>query len=240
MLSRILLLSVLLAPLGHAQAPDPVKEAITATPEVESEKTKPKTDAPPPWYEQVTGILAIPVAVLTPFIAYVVLKKSRLESRKTELEILEKERTLGLAEGNKEAPAGSVSAAMPYIVSSLILRYILLELTLSLMNLLTEPLKYAFTGIGYGSYLLLRNVNTNSTASEVATFMFAEIGSIAGSVLYWAVLIILGWPLFKDVLRFFNISLQEFRLAKLWEFMRNWRTLSQQVNDTSQKNEGSL
>jgi hypothetical protein len=48
----------------------------------------------PTWYEQASGILAIPITIIGAAYSYVLIKKTRLEVRKTELEIREKEKQL--------------------------------------------------------------------------------------------------------------------------------------------------
>jgi hypothetical protein len=230
MFFRLLLLFALFLPLGLSQD-ETVGKLLD-----KKEKAQSKDEhTPPPWYEQVTGILGIPVALLTPVLAFVVLKKSRLESRRTELEIMEKEKELGLGAGTERPPQSVISPTIPYVVSSIILRYILLELTLRLMTLLTTPLEYAFKGIGFGIYALLESKFRNNTPLEMTLYGVAQLGTVAASILLWTVLIILGWPLFKDVLKFFNISLREFGFAQLWSFVREWRTLEKQVNSLEQK-----
>ena len=49
--------------------------------------TAAKPVAAPHWYEQATGILAIPAAVIGCAYSYLLIKKTQLESRKLELEI---------------------------------------------------------------------------------------------------------------------------------------------------------
>ena len=82
---------------------------------------------PPAWYEVVVGVIAIPAALVGLAYSYVLVRKTRLESRKTEPEIREKELQLGSAPGPSEAAA---RLAEPLIqaqrVQFLILRFLLM------------------------------------------------------------------------------------------------------------------
>ena len=87
----------------------------------------------PHWYEVITGIIAIPAALIG--LAYSLIKKTRLESRKTELEILEKERQL-----SQVAPTVSRATLSDFIsapaggnrlILLLLLRFVILYLVLT-------------------------------------------------------------------------------------------------------------
>jgi hypothetical protein len=64
---------------------------------------------PPHWYEQVTGVIAIPAAIVALAYSYLLIRKTQLESRKLELEIGIAERTEKSAVDRQLPPTGERS-----------------------------------------------------------------------------------------------------------------------------------
>jgi|SRR5579859_81584 len=187
---------------------------------------------PPQWYEQVSGIIAIPVTIVGAAYSYVLIKKTRLESRKTELEIREKLIALEKAPAMTASQVGSTlsSPLITFSIGSLLLRYVLLELILWFSRIVSEPLSYLFKGLGLGVYYLLDKV-MHGSAPEVVSIAIMGAGTVAGSVLYWLILFTLGWPLFKDILVFFGVSTKSISARSIFATMWDWRGFSRRVRD---------
>src|SRR4029077_6348903 len=134
-------------------------------------------------------IIAIPVTIVGVAYSYVLIKKTRLESRKTELEIREKLIALEKTPAMTASQVGSTlsSPLITFSIGSLLLRYVLLELILWFSGIVSEPLSYLFKGLGLGVYYLLDKVMHHGSASEAVGIAIMGAGTVAGSVLYWLI-----------------------------------------------------
>ncbi len=92
------------------------------------------------WWDVVGGILAIPAAILGLTYSYILIRKTRLEARKTELEIVEKEKALQKIAQDQPETARQIIA--PIVegrqTQYLILRFVLLYVVLQLWGLITS------------------------------------------------------------------------------------------------------
>lgn len=175
---------------------------------------------PPEWWQVATGIIAIPAALLGLIYSYFLtqktrleLQKTKLESRKTELEIREKEGKLA-----EISPADSdllqrllEPATNARLGQLLVLRFVVFYLTLQAWGFLEQLIGLLLTGIGLGVYLLLGS-GVESYINEHQRFIMAPylIFSNLPKVGYWAIFILLGWPLFKDVNAVLGIDFADF------------------------------
>jgi len=181
----------------------------------------------PAWLQVTAAVLAIPGTVIGIPYSIVLLRKTSLESKKTELEILEKLRSLGL-EDHDAAGATLLDDHSPiksYRVSSLILRYILFQLIVSLSGLVTAPIQLAVSGLILGSMWLLGGSHLTATLSAAA----ALVTTLTSSVVYWVLFFLIGWPLFRDILAFFGISTRDLGWRSVWRAGQQWRPLLKRV-----------
>jgi hypothetical protein len=160
----------------------------------------PQTSAPPTTAASAEGIakaiaawLAIPVAIATAFAAIYIVPKARLEKRKFELEILEKEKALGIAREAGDTAAAATIVAGPILegrrAQVIILRFILLYLVLQVWGIIGRLFDVRAIG---GPFWLADLIN-----------------SIPG--LIWALLFVgIGWPLLLDVAKLLHVELPAF------------------------------
>lgn len=168
--------------------------------ETASEATK-----APQWWEVVGGILAIPVAITGLAYSYVLIHKTRLESRKTELEIKEKETALQqLSEAEHEA---ALEIVQPIIegrqAQYLVLRFILLWVVLRLWSLIHSAFGFLINGIMFGTQEL-----TGIDVNNPLVFIPFLIVQYLPQLVTWFIVIGFGWPLFRDVNTFLNIDIK--------------------------------
>lgn len=161
------------------------------------------------WWEVVAGILAIPVAVFGLVVAYVTVAKTRLESRKIELEIREKE--LAITNSATASPADKAvaqSLAEPLIDNSkinyFVMRFVLLYLMLQFWDILVKIVHLA---VG-GAYLTFQHflgteMRPSSRVMEIGLFGMSELVRFG-----WIFLVLfIGIPLYKDIARHIGFKL---------------------------------
>jgi hypothetical protein len=154
-----------------------------------------------PWWTIATGIVGVPTALLLLVNSYVVIKKTRLETQKFELEIREKEKELAGAHEAGDIVRINQLVAQPILegrrVQEILLRAIVLFLALQAWHLV-EIIFGAFTaGIGFG---------LSQSASDLTIILIISSLAQLPTVGYWLVFFALGGPLLVDVLKQLNIS----------------------------------
>jgi hypothetical protein len=164
------------------------------------------------WYKVVTGIVAIPGAIVGLIISFNVLRKTTLESRKLELEIREKESKLQNEEqGQDTYPNLARPVSNAQIALLLIVRYIILELTLRLWSVVPSAVGYVTDSIPLALYLTLGKDffrDTNLTSMPVlTTVIIPRLVSVVFSLVYWFMVFGFGWPLLKDTCRYLGIPM---------------------------------
>src|SRR5262249_15393352 len=106
----------------------------------------------PRWWQVVAGVLAIPAAILGIAYSYILIRKTRLEARKTELEIVEKERALNALGPSQGEAAREI--VRPIIegrqAQLLVLRFALLYVVLRLRELVESVLGFVVGGAFLG------------------------------------------------------------------------------------------
>jgi hypothetical protein len=164
----------------------------------------------PQWYEITTGVLAIPAAIIGLAYSFILIKKTRLEAKKTELEILEKQKQL--REVLEAQPAEIQNLIVPTAENRiglyLVLRFVLLYLILHAWGLIEDIYDLIFTGIIAGAQSAL---NLELTGWVVVPLVAIQK---LPKVAYWLVFFALSWPLFKDINSLLGLDLRElFRLS---------------------------
>jgi hypothetical protein len=132
---------------------------------------------------------------------------------------------------HSEAVSVSSAPLFTFTIGSLLLPYVLLELILSLSEIVREPLSYLFRGLGYGTYFLLGKFTHGAQILEYIGFGLVQIGGVADTILYWCIFLILGWPLFKDILVFFGVSTSDMGVKATFKTMKDWRGFSRKLRD---------
>lgn len=159
-----------------------------------------------PWWTIATGIIGVPVALLLLISSYVVIKKTRLETQKFELEIREKEKELAGAHEEGDIVRINQLVAQPILegrrVQEILLRAIVLFLALQAWHLVEIIFGAFTTGIGFG----LSSITTRSPSNDITMVLITSSLAQLPTVGYWLVFFALGGPLLVDVLKQLNIS----------------------------------
>jgi H+/gluconate symporter-like permease len=161
------------------------------------------------WWQVVSGIIAIPVALLGLIYTYYLIKKTNLESKKIQLEIAEKQnqfRDPDTKEGEKSHFVESVIIENQ-LVFNIILRFILLGLINTVWGFVSDGLQYLVTGFGWGIVSIFSGSTNNYDYTNVLPFI-AIIGNILPTIGRLIIFLGLGWPLFKDVNKILGVDLK--------------------------------
>jgi len=164
------------------------------------------------WYKIITGIIAIPAALLGLLVTLNMIKKTSLESKKLELEIKQKEeQAVDLVSSdaavNLARPIGQGQRGL-----LLIIRFVILELALRLWSVVPSAVAYITSAIqtfpllifDYDVYEKLEP----GSASGVAILLVTHLVAILLAIVYWSIIFGFGWPLFKDTCRYLNIPIK--------------------------------
>lgn len=153
-----------------------------------------------------TGVLAIPAAIIGLAYSYLLIKKTRLESRKTELEIIEKKRSLRAAESS--ASAGTMlefQSSENKLLLLLIVRFVLLYLLLHSWGLIEDALGFLFTNFG-----ILIGARKIALGFNVWSVIAIQTLETIPRVVYWIIFFALSWPLFKDANAALGLDVREY------------------------------
>jgi len=160
----------------------------------------------PEWYEVATGVMAIPAAAIGVAYSYLLIKKTRLEARKTELEIIEKERQLVQITSGPPSEVARIIAPTGEgrIALLLLLRFVALWLVLNTWGLLEDAFNLLFTGAVVGAQQLWGfSVSGWAVLPLYAIQKLPKVG-------YWVVFFALAWPLFREVNAALGIDMRKF------------------------------
>jgi hypothetical protein len=154
---------------------------------------------PIPWWQVATGILAIPAAVIGLIYTYRLSAKTRLESRKLQLEILEKEGKRPHLEAGviKQEDLSQSRQAIAARTQDFIVRFIILYLTLvgwDLIKSIMQPFENA-------SIAWLINTHRINTSNNWLTVFWLSWINQVGDFGRWLIYILFGWPLLSDIAR---------------------------------------
>lgn len=156
-----------------------------------------------PWWKVVTGIIAIPAGMVGLIYSYRLTQKTRLESRKLELDILEKEGRI--PPGQERMPSLAESAASPKATATraqdFIIRFIVLYLVLIGWGLIAS-LMMPFVGAGS---TLIYEQELFYEQRWVAAFLVGLL-SLVTQFGRWIAFLSIGAPLFIDIARFLGVT----------------------------------
>lgn len=163
------------------------------------------------WKQFVSWALGLPVAVVAALGTVYILPKARRENRKLELEILEKERALGIAQV-KEDPAQVASVVAEPIFETrraqdLILRFVLLYLLLQAWSVVSGLLGTALAGAQIG---LNNAVEGDASPLVIAGYLLAAAVASLPGVVRSLLFVVVGWPLLLDVAKLLRFDLPDF------------------------------
>jgi hypothetical protein len=154
---------------------------------------------PTHWWQVVTGILAIPTAIGAIVLGYATLKKTRLESKKIELELLEKRATIANMPSAASPEANKIAQSLidPLIennrVNYLILRFVVIYLLFEFWQIFEK----AFGLVAGGTMVTLQELFKVSV-SGVPTMIFFGLSQVVQ--VGWIILVLLlGLPLYRDI-----------------------------------------
>lgn len=154
------------------------------------------------WWQTATGIIGIPVAILTLTGTWFLISKTRLESKKLQLEIREKERDLADArEADDPIKAAEIVAEPTFQVRAsqdIILRAVLLVIILYIWKFI-QVVFSGQAGLGLG----------------ILGLSFQDILI----VLYWTILAAMGWPILLDTLQALSINMPRFLQGRTFRWL---------------------
>jgi hypothetical protein len=160
----------------------------------------------PQWWQVVAGVLAIPAAILGIAYSYILIRKTKLDARKTELEILEKERALNALGKTHIETAKEI--VRPIIENKkaqvLVLRFALLYVMLSLWGLVESGFGFLMSLAAYGLQQAGES-NLDNPWVVVPAYLLAAVPRAVN----WIIVIGIGWPLFRDLNAFMNLDLKK-------------------------------
>lgn len=159
------------------------------------------------WYKVATGVIAVPAALMGLVISWNMMQRSRLETRKLELEISEKQKQI-----HNSAPAEKLELLSTPLGDSqrallLIIRFVLLELTLRIWNFVPQAVSYIMLAIFYLPYFIIPTDTFLQVSPTITTIAPTGI-SFLFRIVYWIIVFGFGWPLFKDTCSFLNIPIR--------------------------------
>jgi hypothetical protein len=172
--------------------------------------TAPTQDTPS-WMDTASWWIGLPVAIVAAVGTIYALPKVRREMRKLDLEILEKERALGVAKVSDNPAEVARIVAEPIFESrraqDLILRFVLLYLLLQAWGLISGLLGSATSS---ALFALNRAVEGDASISKIiGTFIVAIVASLP-NVVRSLLFVAIGWPLLLDSAKLLRFELPQF------------------------------
>jgi hypothetical protein len=152
-------------------------------------------------------LVAIPVALIGIAYSYVLIRKTRLESRKMEFEIAEKEQAIAEVVGERSEEIQRL--VRPLVESKnvqlLLLRFVILFLLIEGWGLIEKGFNVIMGGV-YLSASSLTGVEISDDNLWVVIPLL--ILTYLPQIGYWVVFIAIGWPLFRDVNEILGLNLR--------------------------------
>jgi hypothetical protein len=154
--------------------------------------TVPKPKDSPQWYDKVVGIIGIPAAAIGCAYAYLLIKKTRLESQKLELELEEKRQQLSqgkpadaiVGNATSVAHATAEEALKNQIYLLLLIRYVLWELVAACYSWLITPIQWiastAFTVLAFIASQRFDTMNLNNYLDQHKWVAFPAVTIVQG------------------------------------------------------------
>lgn len=170
------------------------------------------------WWQVAAGILAIPTAVLGLVYTFHLMKKSRLESRKIELEIEEKEVALQNIKAGTQPATGSTTeerftelVAQPLLagrrVQEILLKFVMLFLILLAWRIVDQLFGLVRNVVGLGLGLAYSGLGEDPPAYvEIPLIVIMTLVREIPTLAFYLVLVGVGGPIFIAILRHFEIK----------------------------------
>lgn len=157
----------------------------------------------PQWYEIVGGVLAIPATLIGLAYSYVLIRKTRTESRKLELEIREKEIALkGDTTVSEQEHRENIGAAIrDSLVASILLRFALMYVVLQLWSVVQG----VFGSLVTGTYVGLQAFGVVSDFRGTPEFILFGLTQLP-SLVTWAIVLTLGIPLLREISGYLGVG----------------------------------
>ncbi len=152
------------------------------------------------WQKTISWALGLPVSIVAAVGSVQLWRKNPLEQRKLQLDILEKERALGLAKDTSEAGRVATIVAEPILETQrtqvLILRFVLLSVMLMAWGLVANLLGAALSGAQFG---LDRAITGEASIAAVSGYLAVALIAAIPSVVRSLLIVLIGWPLLLDI-----------------------------------------
>lgn len=152
------------------------------------------------WQKTISWVLGLPVSVVAAVSSVQLWRKNPLEQRNLQLDILEKERALGLAQNTTEAGRVATIVAEPILETQrtqvLILRFVLLSVMLMAWGLVANLLGAALSGAQLG---LDRAITGEASVGAVLGYLAVALVAAVPSVVRSLLIVLIGWPLLLDI-----------------------------------------
>jgi hypothetical protein len=166
----------------------------------------------PHWWQVTTGILAIPAAIIGLVYSYILVKKTRLETVKMELEIREKQSQVAkLAFESHVAGSSAVvhdvvvePVVQGRIVQFILLRFIVLYLVLGFWGAIEDAFGFVLAGAMLASTRLF-HTSLDSLWVIIPVLIVQQLPTIV----HWLLFVAIGWPLFVDVNKMLGLRLKD-------------------------------
>lgn len=157
----------------------------------------------PQWWQIITGILGVPTAAIGILVAYRTSQKIRLENLKLQRELLQQPApTEGRERFATQQELRQTPVAFTATVQDFMVRFIVLYLTLVGYQLLEGSINIivgsGFSVLSYSAAL----PGPVTIVGPLATGLLTSIGR-------WVIYLALGYPLLRDILDFFGLSLRD-------------------------------
>ncbi len=159
----------------------------------------------PEWYEIVVGIISIPAGIFGLVYSFFIIKKVNLESKKIELEILEKNKIISDEKEQISIDKKTTSVLKTNQLNSIILKFILLCLILLSWGVFTQ----IFTFITGGMYIFSDKIFGIEDKNEWYYLLPFYIIQQMPKIINYLIIIIVGVPLIKEINNYLNITLKD-------------------------------
>jgi hypothetical protein len=182
----------------------------------------------PHWWEIIGGIIAIPTGLIGLFSSWVLIQKTRLENVKLTKELENEKPKPSEHRGQAKAVALYRLRTIPY----LLLRYVLLQLVLSMWGCFSDVYGFLLEGIGMGFALAAQHwFEHGSEMYELWLFVPYKCLTFLPTIGHWLIFFGIGLPLFRDANALIGIDLKNLLswkgVTKSWKEVREVRKFGQ-------------
>jgi hypothetical protein len=156
------------------------------------------------WYQTIATGLGIPAALLGALISWNLIKKTRLESKKLDLEIKEKEAALKAATTSEERIITLSHPIFDVRLGILILiRYVMFDLIMNFWSLVPNLISYTIR-----LFAIEEAVRENWWSAFLIYIAAPQALRMVYDIIYWIPVFGIGLPLLKDTCIFLNIPMK--------------------------------